>query len=45
MRRLFSIVAFGFGAYYLWNNTDFTAEMVALGVMGIAVLLEFAGSD
>ena len=43
MRRLFSMAAFGFGFYYLWNNTDMTTEMVALGAMGVAVLLEFAG--
>jgi len=45
IRRLFSIAAFGFGFYYLWNNTDMTTELVALGAMGVAVLLEFAGAD
>ncbi len=45
MRRLFSMAAFGFGFYYLWNNTDTTIELVALGAMGVAVLLEFAGAD
>ncbi|HEY9157629.1 hypothetical protein [Candidatus Binatus sp.] len=45
MRRLFSMAAFGFGVYYLWTNTDMTIELVALGAMGIAVLLEFAAAD
>ena len=45
MRRLFSMAAFGFGFYYLWNNTDMTIELVALGAMGVAVLLEFAAAD
>ncbi len=45
MRRLFSMAAFGFGVYYLWNNTDVTIELVALGAMGVAVLLEFAAAD
>ncbi len=45
MRRLFSMAAFGFGFYYLWNNTDPTVELIALGAMGVAVLLEFAGAD
>jgi hypothetical protein len=45
MRRLISMTAFGFGFYYLWYNTDVTVELVALGAMGIAVLLEFAGAD
>ncbi|MGA9930550.1 MAG: hypothetical protein WA993_04380 [Candidatus Binatus sp.] len=45
MRRLFSLGAFGFGFYYLWNNTDITIELVALGAMGAAVLLEFVGAD
>jgi hypothetical protein len=45
MRRLFSLTAFGFGFYYLWNNTDATTEMVALGAMGLALVLEFIGAD
>lgn len=45
MRRLFSLAAFGFGFYYLWNNDDLTVELVALGAMGIALLLEFAAAD
>jgi hypothetical protein len=45
MRRLFSLAAFGFGFYYLWNTTDTTTEMVAVGAMGVALLLEFAGAD
>jgi hypothetical protein len=45
MRRLFSMAAFGFGFYYLWINTDLTIELVAIGAMGVAVLLEFAAPD
>lgn len=45
MRRMLSMAAFGFGFYYLWNNTDFTVEMVALGAMGVGVLLEFVGAE
>jgi len=45
MRRLLSLTAFGFGFYYLWNNTDPTTEMVAVGAMGFALLLEFIGAD
>jgi hypothetical protein len=45
MRRLFSLAAFGFGFYYLWNNNDFTIECVAVGAMGLALLLEFLGAD
>ena len=45
MRRLFGMAAFGFGFYYLWNNTDMATEMVALGAMGVAILLEFVGAD
>ena len=45
MRRLFSLAAFGFGFYYLWNNNDMTVEMIAVGAMGFALLLEFAGAD
>jgi hypothetical protein len=45
MRRLFSLAAFGFGFYYLWYNTDLTTELVAIGAMGFALVLEFAGAD
>jgi hypothetical protein len=45
MRRLLSMTAFGFGFYYLWYNTDVTVELMAIGAMGIAILLEFAGAD
>jgi len=45
MRRVISLAAFGFGFYYLWNNNDPTTDLVALGAMGIAVLLEFAAPD
>jgi hypothetical protein len=45
MRRLFSLAAFGFGFYYLWNNTDLATEMVAVGAMGFALVLEFIGAD
>lgn len=43
MRRLLSLTAFAVGAYYLWNSNDRLIEMVALGAMGLAILLEFAG--
>jgi hypothetical protein len=29
----------------LWYNTDPTVELVALGAIGVAVLLEFAAPD
>lgn len=45
IRRFLIIAAFGFGLYYLWTNNGTTAEMVAIGAMGVAVLLEFAGTD
>ncbi len=45
VRRLMTMTAFGFGFYYLWYNTDLTVELVALGAMGVAVLLEFAAPD
>jgi hypothetical protein len=45
MRRLVVTAAFGFGFYYLWNNTDTTVEWLAVGAMGIALLLEFAGAE
>jgi len=45
MRRILSLVAFGLGFYYLWNNNDPTTDFVALGAMGVAVLLEFAAPD
>ena len=45
MRRLLSMAAFGFGFYYLWNNTDPTTEMLGVGAMGLALLLEFIGAD
>jgi hypothetical protein len=45
MRRLFSMAALGFGFYYLWNTTDMTTELVALGAMSVAVLLEFIAPD
>ena len=45
MRRIFSLAAFGFGFYYLWNNNDFTIECLAVGAMGLALLLEFIGAD
>jgi hypothetical protein len=43
MRRLCSLTAFSFGFYYFWYNTDVTVEMVALGAMGVALVLEFLG--
>jgi hypothetical protein len=39
------MTAFGFGFYYLWNNTDFTVEMMSMGAIGLAVLMEFAAPD
>ena len=45
MRRLISMAAFGFGFYCLWHNTDLTIELVAIGAMGFAILLEFAAPD
>ena len=45
MRRLMSMAAFGFGFYYLWTNTDQTTEMLGMGAMGFALLLEFIGAD
>lgn len=45
IRQALILASFGFGFYYLWYNTDMTTELVALGAMGVAVLLEFAGSD
>jgi len=45
MRRIMSLAAFGFGFYYLWNNTDPTTEMLGVGAMGLALLLEFIGAD
>ena len=45
MRRLLSLAAFGFGFYYLWYNTDPTTEMLGIGAMGFALLLEFIGAD
>jgi hypothetical protein len=45
MRRLMSLAAFGFGFYYLWYNTDPTTEMLGIGAMGFALLLEFIGAD
>jgi len=45
MRRLFSLAAFGFGFYYFLNNNAPATEMVAVGAMGVALLLEFIGAD
>jgi hypothetical protein len=45
MRRLLSMAAFGYGFYYLWNNTDQTTELLGLGAMGFALLLEFIGAE
>ena len=45
MRHLFSMTAFGFGFYYLWNNNDPTTEFFAVGAMGVALLLEFIAAD
>jgi hypothetical protein len=45
MRRIMSLAAFGFGFYYLWYNTDPTTEMLGVGAMGFALLLEFISAD
>ena len=45
MRRLFTLTVFGFGFYYLWYNNDTTLEMIAVGMMGLALLIEFAAAD
>ena len=45
MRRIISMAAFGFGFYYLWYNTDPTIDLVSIGAMGVAILLEFAAPD
>lgn len=45
MRRLIIFAVFGLGFYYLWYNHDRTAELIAVGVMGVALLLEFAAKD
>jgi len=45
MRRLLSMAAFGYGFYYLWTNTDQTTELLGLGAMGFALLLEFMAAD
>jgi hypothetical protein len=39
------MAAFAFGIYYLWNSNDTTIEMIAVGAMGIAILLEFSAPD
>ena len=45
MRRLVSLAAFGFGFYYMWYNNDSATEMLGIGAMGFALLLEFIGAD
>lgn len=45
MRRFLSIAAFSFGAYNLWFTHDRTIELVAMGAMGVALLLEFMAPD
>ena len=45
MRRFLSMAAFSFGAYNLWYSHDRTIEMVAVGAMGFALLLEFMAPD
>jgi hypothetical protein len=45
MRRLVSMAAFGYGFYYLWTNTDQTTELLGIGAMGFALLLEFMAPD
>ncbi len=45
MRRLISMAAFAFGAYYLWYSNDRTVQSIAVGAMGLSVLVEFLGAD
>ena len=45
MRRLISMTAFGFGFYYLWYNTDVTIDLMSVGAIGFAILLEFVAPD
>ena len=45
MRRLISLAAFAFGAYYLWYSNDRTIQTIAVGAMGLSVLVEFLGTD
>jgi hypothetical protein len=45
MRRLLSLGFFAFGLYYLWFYNDRTVEVIAVGAMGLAILIEFAGKD
>lgn len=45
MRRIIIFAIFGFGLYYLWYNNDRTNQLIAIGVMGVALLLEFASKD
>jgi multisubunit Na+/H+ antiporter MnhC subunit len=45
MRRIIIFGIFGLGLYYLWYNNDRTAQLIAIGVMGVALLLEFASKD
>ena len=45
MRRLISMTAFGFGFYYLWYATDVTIELMSMGAIGFAILLEFVAPD
>jgi len=45
MRRILSLTAFGFGFYYLWYNNDTTVQLIAVGAMGVAILIEFAAPD
>ena len=42
MRRLLVTGLFGYGIYWLWNSTDSTENYIAIGMMGLAVLVEFA---
>jgi hypothetical protein len=44
MRRLLATGLFGYSAYWLWNATDSTDNYVALGLMALAVLIEFSGN-
>ena len=45
MRRILSLAAAGFGMYVLWYNNDQANELMGLGALGAALLLEFIGAD
>ncbi len=40
MRRLLSMGAFSYGFWMLWNASEMSDSFAALGLIGVAVLLE-----